>query len=137
MKYVLDASAILRFLQKETGWADVAKILKQANAGGAELLISAVNWGEVLHVVLKSHGSKVMNETDSTLQMLPFNIVPVDSLIAKRAAEFRFQFKIPFADAFAGALAKDEQAILMTADHDLLAARGKIKIHFLAAKPKP
>lgn len=136
MIYVLDASAILRFIDNEPGAAEVEKLLKKAVTGAVELLMSAVNWGEVLFIVLKAHGPDVMDKMESRLLSLPIRILVVDHVIARQAAEFRFRFKIPYADAFAGAMGRQHQATVVTADHDFTLLRGAVKVQLLPTKSK-
>jgi PIN domain nuclease of toxin-antitoxin system len=46
--HVLDASAILRFGDKEAGFDRVRDLFIEAAQGKTELLLSAVNWGEIV-----------------------------------------------------------------------------------------
>ena len=57
MTYVLDASAILRFTDKEVGFERVRDLLMQAAKGNIELLLSAVNWGELAGALYKRAGA--------------------------------------------------------------------------------
>ena len=50
--YVLDASALLAFLQKTPGAYRVNEILKEALRKHAKVLMSAVNYGEVYGKIL-------------------------------------------------------------------------------------
>jgi len=136
MTYVLDASAILRYIDNEPGASEVEKLLKKARVGDALLLMSAVNWGEVLFVVLKAHGVDAMNKIESSLRSLPFQVLAVDHVTAREAAEIRFRFKIPYADAFAAAVARQNQATVITADHDFTLLRGAVKVQLLPTKGK-
>src|SRR6266568_4482371 len=100
--YVLDASALLRYLDREPGFDRVAGLLKRATRGGIGLLVSAVNWGEMASVLYQVH--------------------------AEEAGRFKQDFKTPYADAFAGSLALREKATLVTADFDFKSAANTIKI---------
>ncbi len=136
MTYVLDASAVLRFLSNEPGALEVERLLKAAAAGSMELLMSTVNWSEVLFVVLKAHGEAAMRSVESRLLSLPIRMIAEDPATAREAAEFRFAHKIPFADSFAGSLALRNKATLITADYDFHSISGPLKVHFLPTKAK-
>ena len=136
MRYVLDASAILRYLDDEPGAAEVAQLLKRSRIGDAELLMSAANWGEVLFAILKLHGEDAMNRAESKILSLPVQILAVDHEVAKMAAQVRFRFKMPFADSFAAAVALQNQATVITADYDFTLLRGAVKVQMLPTKPK-
>ncbi len=140
MSYVLDASAILRFTDKEAGFERVRGLLIEAATGNIELLLSAVNWGEIVGALYKRSGAlqssivKVSALTAS-LAALPIKIVAADKERAEDAAAFKCDYKVPYADAYAGSLALGENAILMTADFDFKnIPAGSLKIEFLPAK---
>ena len=73
-EYVLDASALLRFLDREPGFDRIAALLKQATRGGIRLLVSAVNWGEVVSVLCRAHGLSAAKATASKLRALPLEM---------------------------------------------------------------
>jgi len=139
--YVLDASAILRFTDKEAGSDRVRDLFIQAAQGNAELLLSAVNWGEIVGALLRRAGglspSALTNigSLVANLLALPVTVVAADKDLAEGAAIFKYDFKVPFVDAFAGSLAWHENATLVTADYDFKSIpSGTIKIEFLPAK---
>jgi uncharacterized protein len=134
MRYVLDASALLRFIANEAGAVEVENLLKRALDGEVELFMSAVNWGEVLHYTLKAHGSDVMKTVESQYESVRIQMLVVDNVVARTAAELRFRFKLPYADAFAAAAALQNQATLVTGDYDFTLVRGTVKVQFLPAK---
>ena|SRR5271165_4096162 len=139
-EYVLDASALLRYLDREPGFDRIAALLKHAARGGIRLLVSAVNWGEVVSVLCRAHGLSAATATASKLRALPLTIMAVDADRAEEAGIFKQDFKVPYADAFAGSLAMREKATLVTADFDFKSATRAIKIEFLPdkkSKPSP
>ncbi len=136
-KVVLDASALLRFVDDEAGADRVETLLDQARAGIAEILISAVNWGEVVHSLLRARGSEQVNELLPKLRTLPMKISTVTAESAERAAEFKQTHKLAYADAFAGSLALSQSAMLVTSDQDFRSIPASvIKIDFRPNKTK-
>ena len=132
--YVLDASALLRYLDRESGFERVATLLKQAAREDVRLLVSAVNWGEVASVLYNAHNASVARETISKLRALPLTITSVNADQAEEAGSFKQDFKTPYADAFAGSLAFREKATLVTADFDFKLASQSMRIEFLPNK---
>ena len=139
--YVLDASAILRFTDKEPGFDRVRDLFIQAAHGNVELLLSAVNWGEIVGALYKRTGglsaSALTNvgSLAANIAALPLTVVAADKDLAEAAGIFKYNFKVPFVDAFAGSLALHKNATLVTADYDFKSApSGTIKIEFLPAK---
>lgn len=132
--YIVDSSALLRYLDREPGFDRIAQLLKEAARNRNELLISTVNWGEVVSAIYKAHGLAIARNASARLRALPLTIVPVDADQTEQAAILKQDFKLPYADAFAGALALERNATLVTADFDFKPAAHAIKIEFLAAK---
>src|SRR5580658_1122210 len=112
--YVLDASAILRFTDKEAGFDLVRRLFIQAAQGEGELLLSSVNWGEIVGALYKRAGGvyTLMNSLAANLAALPLTVVAADKELAESAAMFKHDFKVPFVDAFAGSLALRANATL-------------------------
>ncbi len=134
--YVLDASALLRFIEDEPGAARVEELLNQAQKGHVRLMLSAVNWGEVFYVVARAKGEGQAASYSARFRNLPVEIVPVDWLRAERAGRFREEFRLPYADSFAGSLAAEQNATLVTADYDFKNATGVLTVDFLPVKSK-
>lgn len=134
MTYVFDASAMLRFTDKEAGFDRVRTLLHASGRGECTILISSVNWGEIVSVLHKRHGIPGQHLL-SNIASLPIRIVPVDENLAELAGMFKVDHKVPYADAFAGSLAQHEQATLVTADYDFKnVPKGTLKIEFLPLK---
>ena len=53
---MLDASALLAFLQRKPGASKVNDLLKEAVRGRADILMSAVNYGEVYGASVRDPG---------------------------------------------------------------------------------
>jgi len=140
MTCVLDASALLRYTDKEPGYKRVAELLKQAAKGDVELLLSAVNWGEIVVALYRRLGMARARTIAGHLSALPLTVVPVDASHAEAAAIFKCDFKVPYADAFAGALTlarsvPQQQTTLVSADFDFKSVpAGTIRIEFLPSK---
>jgi len=136
---VLDASAVLRFTDREPGFDRVRELLEQAARGEIRLMMSAVNWGEIVYAVSKRNPAQAPFVLDG-LAALPITIVPADASAAADAGLFKWRYGIPYADAFAGALTlrqrtAESKAVLVTADNDFRdIPRGVLSIEFLPGK---
>lgn len=135
VSYVLDSSAILRYLDDEAGAARVAEIIKSHLAGSCELLVSALHWGEVAGVTCKVHGERAMELALFRLGAFGFQLVPADSDRAVQAALIKLNCNLPYVDSFGVQLASEtKERILVTADFDFKASSRDVKIEFLPAK---
>jgi predicted nucleic acid-binding protein len=133
--YVLDASAVLRYLDDEAGAHRVAEIIKSHLAGNCEVVISALHWGEIAGVVHKVHGRDAMDLALSRLNTFDFQIVLVNDERAVRASLIKLKKNIPYVDSFGVELASAlPDSVLVTADFDLKPAQREIKIEFLPVK---
>jgi len=133
--YVLDSSAILRYLDDEAGAARVAEIIKSHLAGRCVAIVSAVHWGEVAGITCKAHGKQAMEMVLSRLGAFGIQVVAADGDRAVRASLIKLKRDLPYVDAFGVELAGDSgQHVFVTADFDFKAASRDVAIEFLAAK---
>ena len=135
MRYALDASAVLRYLDGEAGAERTSEILKGHIAGRHKVIMSAIHWGEVARVVCKAHGRDAVDHVLTRLFSFGLEIVPATADRALRAALIKVQRKISYADAFGVELVTEAPGdVLVTADFDLKAAAHEVKIEFLPRK---
>ncbi len=135
--YVLDSSAVLRFLDGEAGFEVVREIFRLALRGECILLISAVNWGEVAGKLYQRVGSAAAEKTAARILRKGLKIVPVSAERAAASAILSVDLGIGYADAFGVELATDPNSMLVTADYGVKRAEELIRIEFLPTKPKP
>ena len=116
--YVLDANAVLDFVEDGPGAERVERLFQDARQNRAPALMSVLNWGEVFCHLWQERGEESARRTLAGLSRLPLEIIPVDLEHALKAAELKARHKIPYVDCIAAALAVLRQAILVTADRD-------------------
>ena len=133
--YVLDSSAVLRYLDNEAGAERVAEIIKGHLAGDYVAAISAIHWGEIAGVVGRIHGQPAAELALSRLMSFGLEVVPATAERAVRAAMIKVKTKIAYADAFGVQLATESREhILVTSDFGLKPAVHEVKIEFLPRK---
>jgi predicted nucleic acid-binding protein len=134
--YVLDASAVLRYVDKEAGSSRITSLLRASRAGTVNIQISAVHWGEIVGIALKRYGAEQASKFSIRLRSLALEIIPVTEQRAARAAAIRLRYNIPYVDSFGVELASDTpDHRLITADFDFKPAEHDISIEFLPPKP--
>jgi predicted nucleic acid-binding protein len=116
--YVFDASTLFAFLQKRPGAPKVNRILKGAMRGEVQILMSAVNYGEVYGRILRDHGLDQALNTMRAVGPLPIEILDATSQRAFHAAEVKARYKLYYVDSFAAALTIERKATLVTSDSD-------------------
>ena len=129
--FVLDPSALLALFFDEPGADRVERLLAQAAEADRPLLVSAVNWAEVLYRLAKrigDRGSRAARDFECTM---PIQITPVDRDQAEAAARLKHEKSLGLADAFAAALAQARKAELVTGDTEFRVLEKDIKIVWL------
>jgi predicted nucleic acid-binding protein len=133
--YVLDASAILRYLDGEAGSERVAEIIKGHLVDRHRVVVCAIHWGEIAGVTCKVHGRQAVDLVLSRLFSFGLDPVAATGERAVRAALIRVRRKLPYAGAFGVELGSESpDHVLVTADFDLKAAAHDVKIEFLPRK---
>ena len=61
--YVLDASAVLHFVDDDTGAARMERLFQEAFHRNSPLLMSVVNWGEVFYHDWQLRGEETARQT--------------------------------------------------------------------------
>lgn len=132
-RIVLDAWAILAFLQKEepAAWR-VRQWLERAAQGSVQVFASIINLGEVYYRVGKVKGEEQARETFKDLQSLPLTVVPATDEAVLAAARFKIDHAVSYADAFAAATAQELNAVLVTGDPELLQLAGQLQLEKLS-----
>ena len=131
MVIVLDASALMAYLEKEPGCEKVKNLLARAAESERNLLMSAVNWGEVFYVLVKNYGRVEAEKTMSLIETFPIEVVDADIETARQAALYKAIRKLPYADSFAAALTKLRKGELVTGDKEFHTVESEIKITWI------
>ena len=133
--YVLDSSALLRYIDGEAGADRVEAALKECVRGQATGCISALQWGEIAGNLHRRLPAARAREILNHLLPSEIEIVPASADRAVRAALLKLEKKIGYADAFALELALGSQEhVLLTADYEFKSAETAAAVEFLPAK---
>ncbi len=116
--FVFDASALFIFLQKKPSSEKVSELLKDAMRDRAEILMSAVNYGEVYGSIRKEYGPDRVASVMNAVQPLPIHWIDATPSRACAAADLKAKYKLYYVDSFAAALTFEYRATLVTSDSD-------------------
>jgi len=128
---VLDAFALLAYLQREPGHQRVRSLLDDAALGRVSLSMCAVNFGEVLYWLERRRGVAAANALTGNVRDLPINLVDADLDLTVSAARIKAAHPVSLADAYAAALAQRLDAAVLTADPDFQRLEGAVAIEWL------
>jgi ribonuclease VapC len=121
---VLDAHALVAYLNKEPRAQMVRSALGEAVENGYSLPLSVINWGEVLYTQERKAGLEGLRRTIAALDDLPITIVDADRELTLAAARIKAASQLSYADAHCCALAQTLGAPVMTGDPDFAAVNG-------------
>jgi len=127
-RIVLDASALMTFFEDRPGADKVEDLIRLGVEGKRQLLMSVVNWGEVVYSTWRAKGPGVARKVLEDIAQLPLEIVDADLELTRGAAEFRAEHKLTYTDCFAAALAAARKAFLATSDKDFAHVEKKLEI---------
>ena len=125
MIYVLDACALIAFLNEERGdsFEAVDRLFVRAGMGAISLCMNAVNLVEVYYNFIRSDGQAAAGEIMRGVDALPIEyITGIGSDIRREAARFKACYPMSLADAFLCATAKSYSAVAVTKDTEIEAA---------------
>jgi predicted nucleic acid-binding protein len=137
--YLLDACALIAFLNGEEGAHTVKELLLQARRGEITVSVHAANLMEVYYDRIRAVGSKLADDIISDI----YNTFPVtvtetlNPAVIREAAHFKATGKMSFADAILVATARCIGAAIVTCDHaELDPIELRERIPFLWIRPK-
>ena len=116
--YVLDASALLAFIEDKPGAAKVETLLTEAQRRQTSVLMSSINYGEVYAKLLRDRSRNQALKAMSVVNPLPFEVLDANPQRSFHAAEIKTTYKLYYVDSFAAALAFEHKATLVTSDAD-------------------
>ena len=116
--YVLDACALIAYLNGEPGQEKVLAVLEAAEQGTATVRMHRLNFYEVYYDAYRSGGPAVAEQFWVDVSQLPIDFVDILSeTLLKEAAYFKVNYKISLADSIALGLTILHQAEVVTSDH--------------------
>ena len=115
-RIVFDAHAILRWMQKESGYQKVKSLMVACREGSVSGYMNRINLGEVHYKTIRVLGPEGAKDFMENFVRLPITIVLPDDALIWKAAELKAQYPISYADCFAAATALIHNASVLTGD---------------------
>jgi len=115
-KYVIDAWSFLAWFQDESPAADDFEAILAD--GDPRLVMSMMNAAEVYYLIAGRVSESAAGTAKEVMQKSPVELLTVEDDLAWSAARLNARYLLSIADAFAGALALERDAILVTGDDD-------------------
>ena len=90
---VLDAHALMVYLEKEEGYEKLEKIFLSSIEKNEELLMTSVNFGEIYYIVMREIGKEKAREIENVIDSLPIKIINSGYSIVPKFGEFMNEWK--------------------------------------------
>lgn len=117
-RFMLDACAIIAYLNDEKGADKVEELLWQSEQRSKGLSIHEVNLLEIYYGVYRDEGEELAEETFNKVINLPIKISKgLKKNVFKEAGRLKAIYKVSLADSIALAEAKVNGMPLVTCDH--------------------
>jgi ribonuclease VapC len=134
--YILDAFALMAYLENEPGAERVEAILEDAEKGKSHIYISIINLGEVVYNIERKHGLSKAQDALGLFQKMPIEILPADNQTVLAGAHIKANYPLSYADAFVVVAAQHINGIIMTGDPEFQDITELVEIEWLQQKNK-
>ena len=133
-KRLLDSFALLAYLNQENGFAIIKSVLAKAQKSGIFLVMNEINIGESYYILFRKRGrEKADYFLENILPGLPITTVSNDFQQVIDAARIKGEYSLSFADCFAVATARREEAMIMTGDPEFKKIGHLVEIEWILA----
>jgi len=117
-KYILDACALIAFMQQESGFEVIRNILIDAGDNKATVHMNKLNLFEVFYGVRRAEGFAQAENVYNRVLRLPITIIDgISDDVFLEASRIKSSYKMSLADSIALGEASIMGASLVTSDH--------------------
>ena len=114
--YILDAFALIAYLEDEPGAERIDKVFQEVEDNKAHVFLSIINLGVVIYNTERRYGLAKAQDTLALIQRLPIGVLPADNQTVLAAAHIKANYPISYADAFVVVAAQKLNGTIMTGD---------------------
>jgi PIN domain nuclease of toxin-antitoxin system len=133
-RFVLDACALIAYLNDEIGADVVERLFEDARENRVQLLVASVNVYEVFYDCLKRDEARALQLVNDVYG-LPITVIEtLDRPLMYAAGWFKVTYRVSLADSIALALAQQSSAHLVSSDHhelDPIEHDGKMRFQWI------
>jgi len=136
-KLVFDTSALLAYIENESGASIVENMLLKATECKVEIFISVVSLIELFYITVQEQSEKIALQRIELTKVLPIHVVGLEETDTETVAMLKAKYRISFADSCIAGLAKIKNAELVHKDpeYETLPIKQK-KLPYNKAIPK-
>ena len=127
LRYVLDTSALLAYIEDEEGADTVEELFERAERNQAILFVSFVTFTELFYITLREQGDEVACQRMALLERLPLVRVESDPPTGLTAGRLKASYSLSLADSWIAALAELYAAVLVHKDPEFAALASRVE----------
>jgi PIN domain nuclease of toxin-antitoxin system len=117
-RYVLDACALIAFLNDEEGAEKVESLLRESENAKCAIFMNLINLLEVYYYAYRQEGVRKANQILQAIRVLPIEFIPqLDDSVFMEAGRLKAKYRISLADSISLADTGVRNASLVTDDH--------------------
>lgn len=132
--YILDAFALIAYLEDEPGAERIDKVFQEVEDNKAHVFLSIINLGEVIYNTERRYGLAKAQDTLALIQRLPIGVLPADNQTVLAAAHIKANYPISYSDAFVVVAAQKLNGTIMTGDPEFQDITELARIEWLKKK---
>jgi len=118
MRYILDACALLAFLNDEEGAEKIENLLNQSAASDISVYMNIINLFEVYYGELRDKGAEIAQIVLDMIQHYSIKIIDtITEQVFREAARLKAAYKMSIADCIGLATAIDLSGQFVSSDH--------------------
>lgn len=134
--YVLDTSAILALTDREEGWREVERILRDAQVATSDVTVCAVSLMELYYIAHRETGEDTAARLIGLVKAWPVTWIYPDEKTFLLAGKLKATHRLSLADALIVAVAKLANAILVHKDPEMASLASEVRMVGLPFKKK-
>jgi predicted nucleic acid-binding protein len=131
MRLVLDTYALMAYLRREPGHADVRRLLQETLEGRHQTSMSVINLGELFYMQYRKSTPAQAYRAMQFVRRAGIRVETATNERVMNAARLKATVAISYADAFAASLAQELDAVLVTGDPEYKPLADSLRIHWL------
>jgi len=128
---LLDTFPLVRFFKDEPGVEKVEKILILSRQSRQSLLMSEINAGELYYAIARKEGERRAEEILASLTLFRIALIPATWPLVLEAARLKAKYPLSYADCFAVATARKQEATLVTGDPEFKQVEDLVSIEWI------
>jgi PIN domain nuclease of toxin-antitoxin system len=128
---VLDSWAVIALIEDEPAAQKIEGLIAKAMKTAVDLLITAVNLGEVWYSLAKAYSPDAADRAVQQVASMGVKVLAADWDLTYQAAKFKARGGIADADCFAAALAFAREAELIAGDPEFKKLEADVKISWI------